>query len=508
MTTAVPGPVTDARIAKTSLLLRIALTVLGLLALFVGAGLQSAAIMVLGFLCLTAPALFAFAEIVWSPRENWSACRLLAAALQFFHFFGGALSLFLAPGEDTLRAVYYPRFDGEQAIVGALYVVLFCAALSFLGRYERASWAPTFDLLGRGGGSGSRIGGFFVVLIVAEVYVLSIGDWGFRGLTSSIEGEAPILANVIGALLLPVVACCGWILGQGLRRHSLVFIVTTLVTLAVQIFLCALWGRLSFASALIIGTVFHLWARYLACGRRVRPGWLVAAGLVLLGTITTATQLQYMLRIGMNRVADVGVEGGMLDGLSVAYSVVQAERELAAASSFENLSYRAFMFGYAADVVHQYPASDMLGGLHLAMSAIVTVPRFVIPGKAELVRTVPFTEDIVNEVIGRPPSDEAFSPVIGSFADFWFAGLIVYPVVIFLIIRVCAHVMGWFQDSYVAVMGLGLMFQFFLAAEGTMTLYFSALRYALVFLLLDLVFRLFRSFSARPALSAGRPALR
>ena len=239
-------------------------------------------------------------------QDYWSFCDIHAAALLISYFGGAAVTLWLS--KVSVIAFWSAPNLGDM-LISSVYIVLFCAVLQLLGRFECQFWSPVWRAETENDHWPSWTVALLIGLGAAQFYMLLTGLVTFKG-TGTLDGvRLPYLPSLVVSLSWPLAGVCGWILGRAhLRRHRpLLFSALALVPL--QLLFNLGYGRrvLLFQSMIFVES--FLWVR----GRGFTLRQMVLLGTAGLPVMYLLWMLFLALRVdSYGDFADQGLETGSL----------------------------------------------------------------------------------------------------------------------------------------------------------------------------------------------------
>ena len=314
------------------------------------------------------------------------------------------------------------------------------------------------------------------------------GKVGYMGINIDETGHLNPAVALIMWWIIPAFAysVCATLNSTGLTRWALAAL-TLVQALAMVPF-----GRTHFAFALLLALIATRLGKYrirMPIYKRVLIG---AAGIVVILTMSVAFIYLRVAGYQQKEKLPVGTR------LKVAYDLLgkRSPTEILELMGTD-ASSRTFMIGFFSDLLDASQHSTPLLGRDLLYNIQLTVPSVISRDKFGI---VPYGEEIlVNIQWGFAYIDEANSLLTAGAADFGFVGVILYPIVLVLMLRVALE---WIQyvmpTNIAAIIALAYIFQA-LQAEDVPAGYFLQLRTTLLVALIFYVLVRLPAFRLRPA---------
>ena len=224
--------------------------------------------------------------------------------------------------------------------------------------------------------------------------------------------------------------------------------------------------RVILFQALIFVACF-VWAR----GRGLRANQIIMLGLGSLPVVYLLWVVFLALRIeGYSQPAAAQQDRDIFTRLESASELMESRWDNVAKTQEKEIVDRVFVLGYLVDlmvnarIVNQYYGRVLLG------EAIISIPRFLMPDKDRVLRSLKSDEASVGQRYSIGARDRATSIVTAAYIDFRWVGPVLYAALA-AIIGVCLASMALFiRLNFFSVY---VMVYVFLAALGTETAFFA-----------------------------------
>ncbi len=424
--------------------------------------------------------------------------HILAAALLLGYGFGGLVN-FIGIREFTIAEQIYNYFYEELrgAICIALGLVAFAAAaLIWLGRFEPPLFdaAPTFS---------PNLGTAALLLGVLTIVAIGFltGGLGFGGIVAN-EGSQlsafqtiAFSSNQSGAVL--AFFC---ILQSRTRSQKILF---GLICLCLAIAIIPQGRRLFMFTCLMMAFTYHL-----AVAKRRKINWLSFKTLALGGLGIVATYFAFVLFFAMRDAGNQLIVEGANTSFSFVERLMRAFEIAAGGGSTDfserltaNIIERPFILRYLAILV------DASGNISLPMlgedflyAIRMATPSVLYPGKELL----PGAEEVlINPHFGLPVFDDANTIVVSGFADWFWFGAVVYPVLIVALYSGVAALFRRFLNPTVYLMAaFGLAVTLLHVEIDLGGLIVGIRNYILIVIIASVFMKVTELFSRRPKLQA------
>ena len=363
----------------------------------------------LGFLRLGSVSLLAMMSLSW----------LMA---QFFNFSALNQSLTVALVNDVGTTLTYYA-------MAVAYTLIFAAVLGFLGELKRIRYLEAHavsGLLAARNIRSSRLLALIMIVCMLEIVLILTGVISYR--TFAIEGfdegriawYLPLLEFIFAAqVALNALAISQLTAPLALRSFSVAVIAISVLLI---LFITFTRGR----SGFIFCAILHLYWAVLFIGRVPKMKKLLALSLLILPIVYTGSLLNNFMRSGA--VSDLDVKNlGAVAFFSKGLQLWRSDQSLQAverARSAANLASRPLVAQPLAKCM-ALPSEhkNFLLGENLFNSAVWAIPRFIFPDKVRY----PIQEDLLYANFPVGTEDTADSPYLYAYADFGYAGIIIYP---------------------------------------------------------------------------------
>lgn len=413
------------------------------------------------------------------PFNNWSICNLHGGSV-LASYFGGALFTLITFGADEiLQSGYTSYSDPGLIFFASLLISLYAMVLILLGLYERTFWRPHFVGLPRVPFSQNLTVILLILVAMVQAYLLISGRVSFQGFESLAGGETPIFEQLATSVSTPILGICGYVLGDRRKNIGMMLFWVCMLLIPLELVWTTAFGRraIIYSVTAMIGAYF--WARgdltlnfralLLICGS--------LAAVYLLANLFVA------IRLGRDPMT-ARLSQTMFEQLGTASERIQMAESEVLRAHFKNLQTRFFVIGYLADLIGGTRPGSALLGMGLWTSIVLIIPRLLFPGKLQFLAEVGRGETLINPRFGLPVSDDASSALTLAYADFLWAGVIIYPVVILIMGVVMAKMVGFVRDRLLKVYIMTFCLILFLSTEEEMAFYFVGMRTLIIIMLI------------------------
>ncbi len=391
---------------------------------------------------------------------------LLAMSLQLGYGFGTLNTWFSLPrGSLTLGQVW--GLD-ESVLARGMGAVLFASAtLYFLGEiFEKPIFGQEFCF---------EIDGKMRTLIYAGALAMFGGYATHRlviGGISSSEGHASIVGMLLSWLYPPLasVAVAGFLTAQNARTRFFM----SLTSFAYLAFFAVLGRRATIYTTVEILLVLAL-VRYQWRGNRIRSILTFLA----IGALIVASALVFMLlRIAPSAQSSTR-QVSTLKRFQEADKLVQRGQalELATVAMQQNAQTRTFVLAFLANVLDASSRMTPALGRDAVSLMEYSIPSAIYPEKS----TTFSEEGLVDQQFGFSYGDQANSVLTAGATDFGLVGMIIYPVLLIILVRVVYGIMEkYLKKNALIIVTLAFIYMF-LQTESTLTSYTTTLRNSIIF---------------------------
>ncbi len=408
---------------------------------------------------------------------------LLAMTLLLAYNLGALNSWLTVPRAELTIAEYFVR--DPAALARAMAACLGSAALLLaLGElYERPIFGREFRIRFDNGSAA-----LVVVSAALLVGAYAAGNLGYMGIAGSDTGHVSPISALTLWWSIPAFAysVCATLNTTGMTRW-LVGVCTIIQGLALVPF-----GRRIFAFAVLLAVIAARLGSYRSRLSLVTKAVVATLGIALV--LTASVAFLYL------RVAGWGQKGASNFGTRVSLAVETLEKR-SPSEVFQLLSSdastRTFDIGYFSDLLEASQHSSPLLGQILAMNLQSLIPSALSADKFGL---TPYGEEqLVDMKWGFSYADEANSVFTAGAADFGITGVLIYPLLVVLLMRVTLEWAQFVMPTVGAVIVcLAFVFEM-LQAEEVLIGYFTEVRNALILAALIYLFQRLPRFQLRHA---------
>jgi hypothetical protein len=425
----------------------------------------------IAYLALGLVGVVRMSKLILDRDRQWSLCVIVAGAMMPSYFVGAVVTLaqydptssdFVLPGGEDLLS---------HAMGPILYLNLFYWVLVGLGRYEHKFWRQSLGLLSSTAawrddeGARPAIGVSLIGLTVAQLYLILSGGVTLGGVDVSQDIQLPIGAALVISFSDPLLAISGWIIGRWRRP-------LTMARLAIFSSACqAVWlgslGRRYLLYGVVVFLCMFFWARGRQKGNRV-----VYVAVPVLGMLYFFTKLFVAMRYANYSYGDIGGAQSLTMLYSDAFSLLSNDADTIADAEKDNYASRFFILGHLSTVMHGLTLSLAQFGKFLFISMVLCIPSAFFPGKTDLITKNNWGADgkaILNDVLGLPQLDTAWTPMVAAYGDFMWLGAFLYPLIFLLLGWIFSRIVQSIRYPSFVICSLGLCFNEFLWTEAGMS---------------------------------------
>ena len=419
----------------------------------------------------------------WLLREAPTRfCTILAIALLLGYGLGAVNTWFTLPRGGLSLAQFLGSDEGVLAR-GMAGVLISAAPLCFLGElYERPLFGREFRLP-----LDQRTYSFVVLGTLAIAAGFFTHQLGYSGVQGSFGEQQSIAAALLSWLFSPLTALT-----------ISIFLVTKgrfakLITGVCMLVLCAFLMVLGRRTLLytVMESLFALRLTGYRFGGSVAKKAMLLAVLGCFVALGVTVFMLIRLAGFQNPHANISLE----QRVQIAMSWVEDGSALnrATEANRENAQKRTFVLGFFADVLEGSARNTPALGQDIASYTSMAIPRILNPDKDLALGE----ETIADDLFGLTYSDAANSVLTTGATDFGLLGVIAYPLLLVLLLRVCIEVFSNFLPALpISVIVLGSIFSL-LQTETSMTAYLVTIRNEIIFSVLLLFYSRLPRFELR-----------
>jgi hypothetical protein len=436
--------------------------------------------------------------VIARRRQYWSLCDIHAGSLLISYFGGSAITLSLAQG-GVISAITIAQMS--TLFDASVYIVFFCVCLFIFGRLEAPFWRRLFDE-DLGANWPGWVPVLFIVIGALVAQSLASGDISLQGATLIDERELPVFTGLIVALSWPMVGICGWILGHAQLRRRPLFFLPALALLPIELVFNFAHGRRVILFQALIFVTCYAWSR----GRGFGANQLIMLGLGSLPVVYLLWVVFLALRIeGYGQPASAQQDRDIFTRLESASKLMESRWDKVAKTQEKEVVDRVFVLGYLIDLMENAKIANRYYGRVVLGEAVTAIPRFLLPDKDQILRTLNSDEASVGQRYNIGVADRAMSIATAGYIDFRWIGPVLYAPLAFII------------GAGLALMALVLRLNFFslyvmayvfLAALGTETAFFAhklnMMRVIAVLFVILVAYRMVRRLASSPRFAERR----
>lgn len=422
----------------------------------------------------------------WLFRKAPTRFSTLLAMTELMGYGFGAVNTWLTlPRQGLTLTQYYGLREGVLARgIGA--VLFSAAALYFLGEiFEKPLFGREFQFQFNVQARGLV---YLGTLIMMSGYLTH--SLAFEGATAS-GGHLSVFGAFLFWLYPPLVAFA--VSGCVTAPRGMAKIASGICALILMMMFSFMGRRVAIYSSVEIILMLSLVGYRWRGGNYWRKFFLISG----LAIIVVACSLTFMLF----RIAAGYEHSSQSDSVAlrvhVAGQLIQkgGAYAMAAQESQQNAQSRTFILPFLANVMDASFRMTPALGRDAETMFLDTVPRIIYPEKSRFVFLG--EEGIVDQQFGFSYGDEANSMLTAGATDFGFAGMILYPLLIVLMIRMAYEFFAvYFGPIPLLFIAFSLIF-LFLQTEAVITGYFTAMRDAALFGIVLAIFTRMPEFRLR-----------
>jgi len=467
-------------------LTEIVFTLCGLLVFAVGLSIASDTVSTLGLVVLSGAAGARLLNIVRFKEIYFALTNVLAVGTLLSYGLGTAAVMVQRGSEHSafdpgVNVTLVGDIAGPVVFIQAFYWMLVLAST-----VEARAWRGLWSRV-RGAEEDTSPGLmlFFVAIGLIQLQLMISGQWSYMGVVTGDRGEVPVLATLISGLQSGLMGLCAFLAGRGLKGAGPVAFVLAVALLPEQIFWSLLEGRRALLYSLVLAGAFFLFGR-----RRAMPLWkLGGLAAVALVVVNEASKFFLAMRyvIGVHNIN--GYRPPLADLFTSTWEVMVYRPELIDQMQATNLSTRFFIIGYFGDIIRAFRPENAMYGLNILVDFVTTIPRVLMPGKTEMLLAWGDPEERVARVTGLPTTDAPWSAAVSAYADFTWAGALIYPAMFLLLGLGTAAMIRLIGNRMLIIFALAMAFSSYLSTESNLVTYFSVFRYLLIVVVLDMAIR-------------------
>lgn len=300
-------------------------------------------------------------------------------------------------------------------------VMLIVGILLFIGTLDREKLLPT-----RQYDSVERKAAFIILALssLSAIGAVATGTLGYGGGQGSEEGTGRVspLASLLVSTMTATLASSVFAFANEKDRRTRLLAGLLCAMLLLPLIL---GGRRTF----LYGIVVAVMAFFCTKDRKellTKKTLMILAMLGLL--IMVATKFYFAMRLASY---NLGPNPTLVELAEGGWDVVtHSEQEGLDEANAENQATRTFIIGYLAELIAAGEHHDMVGGDLLILNVASAVPTAIWPGKWKIMGKAGSEENTCHPAFGLPPWDAANTSITAGLCDFWWPGLIIYPVMV------------------------------------------------------------------------------
>ena len=418
--------------------------------------------------------------ILFNPVQNFSLCRMLAASTMISYFLASGISLCVADPELLALANISGELDLPSALVAMIYIMAYCILLHLLGEGERRHWVEIVERAKDRPFNPSVALSVIATVALLQLYAIHIGEWGYGGYQLNVDddsGQLPGFVALVSFFSAPMLGVVGWSAGRSRLRPDAASAVLLAVVLVELLWTIGQGRRYIVFQALILVVMFFLGRgrsqTFITIVKMVTAAAMICAPLWLLffsmritnPTIQANTETPNEIVHLQNALETASSESSVIDDMGA------------------NIKTRLYIIGYLASLIARVDIADPALGLGVLGDIIEAFPRPLFPGKEEFKHTYGRVEDLVNPRFNLEAGDEANSLVTASLGDFLWAGVIIYPLIVYGVVMIAIAMIKAMKHPTMAAYGLSYMILTYVQVEAALTDYVLPLRVLLILML-------------------------
>lgn len=376
----------------------------------------------------SATTLYLLYKVINHP-EHTRFSSALALSILLGYVTGTSITIAFAvfSGENFERSgfVQIGRFYAQEDLSVALALALLSSAVLFCASYfEKPVFTTQYvNLLGNA--REARI--LWMVAALIGVSFLT-GDLGYTGTSALNEGGVSKLGTLAFLMAPPSVAFGILVLKRqksGWRKIYLAVFIAFLMIVLLP------FGRRIVIYAAVIG-LMALSLEDRSSRNPFSKRRIFGLGVAIF-FVYVAFFFFFALRVAIRRL---GPSRDLVDYIFAALASLNNTRQaqLLSEGLLENVIQRPFILSYLAEIVRAMDRHAPLYGEVLLYSITMAVPSIIFPSKITSLPTS--LEAVVHPAIGLPVFDGPNTIVTAGFVDWGFAGVILYPLALVLVLKV------------------------------------------------------------------------
>ena len=384
------------------------------------------------FLSIGAAAILRLVSIVRWREEYWSLCNIVAGAGLTSYLLGAFVTLV----QHSPSSIDFVLLTGDdflgRAVAAVAYLSLFYWVLAGLATIENRYWRKSLRRIDEASVLIGKDGSFVLTLCIGAIGALQLaliltGAVKLSGIDVTQDSRLPIFTELVVDLSGPFLALSAWIVGRGdVVSPRLRWVATAAVLCGVPWF--GSLGRRVILYGAVTFLTFFFWGR----GRK-KVGRVVFLAIPVIALVYICTKFFVAMRAASSAYGDIGPAPALSDLFSDAYSMVTTDMTSVEELEAENYASRFFIFGYLCTVLHGLTMSGVQYGKFIFIAIFLCVPSLIYPEKTDILNKYNWGADgkaIINDVLGLPQLDEAWTPFLAAYGDFLWLGAFIYPLFI------------------------------------------------------------------------------
>jgi hypothetical protein len=417
-----------------------------------------------------------------------------------------------ALGQSMSAALVLDVGTTLSAYAGAVaYTLVFAAVLGGLGGLAiiRTMEANAVAKLRAASGVRPRNLLMLIALIcVLEAWLILTGVISYRtfAIAGFDEGRIPWYLPLLQFMFATQIGLNALAISQmaGATGRSRIYMAVVAASVLLILFINFTQGR----SGFIFCALLHLYWVIFLMGRIPRLSKLIPVVLIVLPLLYAGTLLNNFMRSGAADGVDLKAVGlvTFFSNAVQTYQSDQSLRALESARSAENLASRPLVaHPLAKSMALPGAQKSFLLGENLINSAIWALPSAIMSDK----KRYPIQEDLLYAHFPMGTEDTADSPYLYAYADFGYAGVVLYPVLLagFWVALLLLIRLPFISSLGVIVIACTWISLFTISlGEASMTSWFTTLRDSVIVLPFAIVLAKFFRFPRRAADAAAAAA--
>jgi hypothetical protein len=439
--------------------------------------LLSFALMEIACMSLGLVGIVRISKIVINNEEHWSLCNIVAGAGMTSYFMGAFFTI--AQYDPGSQGIMF--YGGENFLEGALlaivYISLYYWALVGLALTENVFWRPCFRIVAaerawvQDRATRPVIAVGLAVMIAAQLYLMVSGGITLSGIDVTQSARLPIGAELVIDFSDPALAVSAWIIGRW--KKPLWFVRLAIISTLCQVPWLGGLGRRYILYGAVMFLIFYFWA-----GGNRKGRLAIYLAIPTLAVVYVVTKIFVAMRFAGAAYVVFGISPSLSTLYSDALSLLSTNAETVSRLEQENYGSRFFILEYLTTIMDRVSLSSAQFGKLVLISAITCIPSAFFPDKTGMMAKFNWGGEgkgMLNEMLGLPPLDTAWTPFVAGYADFMWLGAVIYPLLLIL-------PLGWLLSRIVRNMryptfvvgGLGLCLMEFISTETGVSSYFLA----------------------------------